>query len=145
MIKFRIHGRGGQGGVTLAKILAFMYWTEGKWVQAFGSYSAERTGAPILAFTVVDDKEITNRSLIYQPDHLIILDATLLNNSLLSGLQPNAFIVIDSACAPHEFNQFPGHCVATIDAKMISLKYKLGTETTPITNTAVAGAVAKVF
>jgi len=145
MIKFRIHGRGGQGGVTLAKILAFMYWTEGKWVQAFGSYSAERTGAPILAFTLVDDVEITNRSQVYYPNHLIVVDPTLIGNKMLSGLQPNATVVIDSPHHPEKFNTFSGCRVATIDAKEIALKHKLGTKTTPITNTAIVGACARVF
>ncbi|MFC1732379.1 FAD-dependent oxidoreductase [candidate division KSB1 bacterium] len=145
MIKFRIHGRGGQGGVTLAKILAFMYWTEGKWVQAFGSYSAERTGAPILAFTLVDDIEITNRSMIYHPDHLIIVDATLLGDTVLAGLQKNAAMLIDTPHSPEHFQNYSGVQIATIDAKRIALKYKLGTKTTPITNTALAGAFAKVF
>ncbi|KPK96201.1 hypothetical protein AMJ80_01305 [bacterium SM23_31] len=145
MIKFRIHGRGGQGGVTLAKILGFMYWIEGKWVQAFGDYSAERTGAPILAFTLVDDVEITNRSKIYYPDHLIILDPTLISDNILSGLQPGGYLIIDSPYPPEHFNRFPGYRVATINAKKTALKYKLGTKTTPITNTTIAGAMAKVF
>ena len=145
MIKFRIHGRGGQGGVTLAKILAFMHWTEGKWVQAFGDYSAERTGAPILAFTLIDTKEITNRSKVYNPDHLIILDPTLIKENIIAGLQPGGFIIIDSPYTPKHFSAFTGYRVATINAKKIALKYKLGTKTTPITNSTIAGAVAKVF
>lgn len=145
MIKFRIHGRGGQGGVTLAKVLAFMYWTEGKWVQAFGNYSAERTGAPILAFCLVDEQEITNRSKVYYPDHIIILDPTLLGAGVLEGLQPNAYVVIDSPEPPDHYRGFAGHRVVTVDAKSIALKYKLGTKSVPITNTALAGALARVF
>jgi len=145
MIKFRIHGRGGQGGVTLAKILAFMYWTEGKWVQAFGDYSAERTGSPILAFTLIDDIEITNRSKVYYPDHLIVLDSTLINDTILAGLQPGGFIIIDSPYSPKYFSEFTGYRVATINAKKIALKHKLGTKTTPITNSTMVGALAKVF
>ena len=127
MIKFRIHGRGGQGGVTLAKVLAFMYWTEEKWVQAFGSYSAERTGAPILAFTLVDEQPITNRNLVYYPDHLIILDPSLISANILSGLQTHAWLIIDTPLAPDRFSEFPGRRVATIDAKTIARKFKLGT------------------
>ncbi|MCP4727115.1 MAG: FAD-dependent oxidoreductase [bacterium] len=145
MIKFRIHGRGGQGGVTLAKILSFMYWTEGKWVQAFGDYSAERTGAPLLAFTLIDDIEITNRSKIYYPDHLIIVDNTLLGPNVLSGLKEDGKLLIDTPEDPEVFQDYPGRIVATLDAKKLARKYKLGTKTTPITNTALAGAFAKVF
>ena len=145
LIKFRIHGRGGQGGVTLAKILAFVYWTEGKWVQAFGNYAAERTGAPIQAFTLVDDEQITNRNRVYDPDHLIILDPTLIDDAVFSGLKPGAFLIIDAPKSPEEFREFAGHRIATVDARSIALQFGLGTRTTPITNTALAGAITRVF
>jgi len=145
MIKFRIHGRGGQGGVTLAKILAYMYWSEGKYVQSFGDYSAERMGAPIRAFTLVDDVEIMNRTKIYYPDHLIILDAAHIEDGILSGLRLGGFIIIDSPNPPDFFDNFSGYRVATINAKQLALKYRLGTKTTPITNTSFAGALAKIF
>ncbi|MEK6706323.1 MAG: FAD-dependent oxidoreductase, partial [Bdellovibrionota bacterium] len=145
MIQFRIHGRGGQGGVTLAKMLAFMYWTEGKWVQAFGSYSAERTGAPLQAFILADDVEITNRSGVYTPDHLIIVDSTLLGESILSGLCVDGTLLIDTPHEPANFVQFTGRKIATVNGRSIALRHKLGTKTTPITNSAMSGAAAKVF
>ena len=49
MIEIRIHGRGGQGGVTLAKLIATSRFLQGLSVQAFGLYAAERSGAPIQA------------------------------------------------------------------------------------------------
>jgi len=145
MIKFRIHGRGGQGGVTLAKLIAFTYWTKGSWVQAFGSYSAERTGAPLLAFALVDDNEITNRSMVYYPDHLIVIDDSLLKESILSGLKEDGIIIIDANNYPRNLNLFSGHKIALIDAKKIARKYGLGTFTTPITNTTILGAIVKIF
>ncbi|MGK5087828.1 FAD-dependent oxidoreductase [Bdellovibrionota bacterium FG-2] len=145
MIQYRIHGRGGQGGVTLAKMLAFMYWTEGKWVQAFGSYSAERTGAPIQAFTLIDDIEITNRNRIYSPDHLLIVDASFLGENVLSGLRADGTLLIDTSNEPTSFPLFSGRTVATIDARAIARRHKLGTHATPITNSALAGACARVF
>ena len=74
MIEIRIHGRGGQGGVTLAKLIATSRFLKGLSVQAFGLYAAERSGAPIQAFCRYSKKTITNRNLIYEPDHIIVLD-----------------------------------------------------------------------
>lgn len=144
MIQFRIHGRGGQGGVTLAKILAYMYWKSGKFVQAFGSYSAERTGAPVLAFTLVDDNPVTSRCKVFYPDHLVVLDPSLIKSNVLEGLHSKANLLIDSPKHSTAFT-FPGRRITTIDAKSIALKYRLGTQTTPITNTALAGAFARLF
>ena len=59
MIEITIYGRGGRGGVTLAKLIAAAYFLRGKYVQAFGVYGAERAGAPVQAFVRVDDEEIT--------------------------------------------------------------------------------------
>ena len=76
MIEIRIHGRGGQGGVTLAKLIATSRFLDGLSVQAFGLYAAERSGAPIQAFCRFSAEPITNRNLIYEPDHVIVLDPT---------------------------------------------------------------------
>ena len=122
-----------------------MYWTDGKWVQAFGSYSAERTGAPIQAFALIDDIEITNRNRIYSPDHLLIVDASLLGESVLSGFRADGTLLIDTAEEPTSFPLFSGRTVATIDARSIARRHKLGTHATPITNSAMAGAFARVF
>ena len=78
MMEITICGRGGQGGVTLAKIIASAYFLKGKYVQAFGVYAAERSGAPIQAFVRVDDEEITNHNQVQHPDHLVVLDRTLI-------------------------------------------------------------------
>jgi len=93
MIEVRIHGRGGQGGVTLAKILATAQHLEGKSVQAFGIYAAERTGAPLQAYLRYDDKPISNPNQIYEPDHIIVLDPTLISPGITSGLKPGGFIL----------------------------------------------------
>ncbi len=68
MIEATIHGRGGQGGVTLAKLIATAYFLQGKHAQAFGVYAAERSGAPVQAYVRVDDQEITNYNQIQSPD-----------------------------------------------------------------------------
>ncbi len=146
MIEIRIHGRGGQGGVTLAKIIATCRFLHGYSVQAFGLYAAERSGAPLQAFCRYDRQPITNRNLIYEPDHVIVLDATLVGPAITSGLKPNGWILINDPRLPYEFaERFPGYRVATVDATAIARENELGTRSVPIVNTALAGAAARVF
>lgn len=146
MIEIRIHGRGGQGGVTLAKIIATTRFLKGCSVQAFGLYAAERSGAPLQAFCRYDERPITNRNLIYEPDHVIVLDPTLVGPTIISGLKPNGWILINTPHLPYEFaERFPGYRVATVDATSIARSNELGTQSVPIVNTALAGAAARVF
>src|SRR5262245_6172172 len=76
-LEIRVHGRGGQGGVTCAKLLACMFAEQGLHVQTFGDYGSERAGAPVRAFTRVDTAPVTNRNKVYRPRHLLVLDAAL--------------------------------------------------------------------
>ena len=92
MIEIRIHGRGGQGGVTLAKLIATSRFLQGLSVQAFGLYAAERSGAPIQAFCRYSREPITNRNLIYEPDHVVVLDTTLIGPAIMDGLKPGGWI-----------------------------------------------------
>ena len=78
MFEVRIHGRGGQGVVTAAEMLSIAAFEEGHHAQAFPSFGSERTGAPVVAFCRIADKEIRLREPIMQPDALIIQDPTLL-------------------------------------------------------------------
>ncbi|MBS1109656.1 MAG: pyruvate synthase, partial [Anaeromyxobacteraceae bacterium] len=73
-LEVRVHGRGGQGGVTCAKLVATIYAEQGLHVQTFGDYGSERTGAPVRAFARVDTVPIRNRNKVYRPNHLIVLD-----------------------------------------------------------------------
>jgi 2-oxoacid:acceptor oxidoreductase gamma subunit (pyruvate/2-ketoisovalerate family) len=108
MIEIRIHGRGGQGGVTLAKLIATSRFLQGLSVQAFGLYAAERSGAPIQAFCRYSKDTITNRNLIYEPDHIVVLDPTLVGPAIIAGLQAGGWILINSPQPPDEFaRQFP--------------------------------------
>ena len=111
MIEIRIHGRGGQGGVTLAKLIATSRFLRGLSVQAFGLYAAERSGAPIQAFCRFSDSTITNRNLIYTPDHVIVLDPTLIGPAVTAGLKAGGWILFNSPQPPDHFaEQFgPGH------------------------------------
>ena len=146
MIEIRIHGRGGQGGVTLAKLIATVRYLQGDSVQAFGVYAAERSGAPLQAFCRYDTEPIVNRNMIYEPDHIIVLDPTLVGPGITMGLKANGWILINSNKPIEEFcEQFHGYQIATIDATSIARKNKLGTVSVPIVNTALVGAFGKLL
>ena len=146
MVEIRIHGRGGQGGVTLAKLIATARFLADDSVQAFGLYAAERSGAPIQAFCRYAPEPITDRSLIYEPDHVIVLDPTLVGPSVTKGLKPGGWILVNTGEPPDRLAaDFPHNRVATVDATALALENGLGTRSLPIVNTALAGAVARIL
>ena len=146
MVEIRIHGRGGQGGVTLAKLVATSRFLRGQSVQAFGLYAAERSGAPVQAFCRWDDALITNRNLIYEPDHVVVLDPTLVGPGILGGLKPGGWILVNTDEDPDAVAaRFPQNRVAVVDATTIARTHGLGTRTVPIVNTALAGAVGRML
>ena len=88
MISIRFHGRGGQGVVIASKLLATAFFREGWQVQAFPSFGAERTGAPVAAFLRADQRPITAHYQVYEPDHVIVLDPVLLQTTdVTAGLR----------------------------------------------------------
>lgn len=97
MIEIRFHGRGGQGAVTAAEILAKAVFEEGKYTQAFPSFGVERRGAPVTAFARIADKPIRRRYQIYEPQYVVVLDETLANVvNLTSGLQKDGEVLINT-------------------------------------------------
>jgi len=97
MYQIRIHGRGGQGVVTAAEMLSIAAFREGKHAQAFPSFGSERTGAPVVAYCRIDDKEIRLREPVMQPDALLIQDPTLLHQvDVFAGLAPGGTILINT-------------------------------------------------
>jgi pyruvate ferredoxin oxidoreductase gamma subunit len=97
MFQVRIHGRGGQGVVTGAEMMSIAAFLGGRHAQAFPSFGSERTGAPVVAFCRMDDKEIRLREPIMQPDAIIIQDPTLLHQvDVFGGLKKNGFILINT-------------------------------------------------
>jgi len=97
MFQVRIHGRGGQGVVTGAEMLSVAAFLGGKHAQAFPSFGSERTGAPVVAYCRIDDKEIRVREPILAPDALIIQDPTLLHQvDLFAGLKPEGYLLINT-------------------------------------------------
>jgi len=146
MIEIRFHGRGGQGTVVASKILADALAKEGNFVQAYPEFGVERRGAPVFAFIRIDHQPIYDKSRIYNPDHVVVVDPTLVEAiDVTEGLKDGGYIIINSPKRPEEF-KFPDRFkVFTIDATEIAVRHKLGTLAAPIVNTAIVGAVVKIL
>ncbi len=144
MIEIRWHGRGGQGGVTSAELLAKAAYIDGyKGVQAFPYFGAERRGAPVKAFTRVADEEINVRSQVYTPDVVAVLDESILDLIDVSeGLADDGKIVVNTPKSPGEVKVEKGH-VYTYDGTGIALEFGLLVAGLPVVNTTMLGAVAK--
>ena len=98
MFQVRIHGRGGQGVVTAAEMLSVAAFDEGRHAQAFPSFGSERTGAPVVAFCRISDREIRLREPIMEPDAIIIQDPTLLHQvDVFAGLKQDGYILINTS------------------------------------------------
>ncbi len=144
MIEIRMHGRGGQGAVVACKILASAVFKEGKFAQSFPAFGVERRGAPVMAFIRIDDRPIHLRTEIYEPQHLIVLDPTLLQTvEVTSGLVKGGTILLNSATPATDYPQLKDFTVATVNANQIAVNHGLGTKSTPIVNTAILGAFSK--
>ncbi|MFB3886544.1 MAG: 2-oxoacid:acceptor oxidoreductase family protein [Thermodesulfobacteriota bacterium] len=145
MYEIRFHGRGGQGAVVASVVLASAFFKEGKFVQAFPSFGAERRGAPVVSFVRVNDREIRHRFGIYHPDSLIILDSSLTHRKdITTGLKQGHWIIVNSDQKPETFSGLGPYRIATLDANSISLKYGLGSPAVPIVNTTILGAFSRV-
>ena len=144
-MEIRLHGRGGQGGVTCAKILAAIYARLGRSVQTFGDYAGERSGAPVRAYTRVSDQPIINRNKVYEPDHLVVLDPSLLGHDVIAGLKHDGTLLVNADEAANSFdNDFRAFKLAVVDATGIARKHGIGTRSVVIVNTTIAGAFAKL-
>ena len=97
MFQTRIHGRGGQGVVTAAELLSVAAFIEGRHAQAFPSFGSERTGAPVVSYCRINNKEIRTREPINEPDAIIIQDPTLFNSlDVFQGLKSGGYILVNS-------------------------------------------------
>ncbi len=145
MIEIRFHGRGGQGAVIGSEVLAHAMFLEGNFVQAFPSFGVERRGAPVTAFCRADAAPILLRNQIYRPDHVIVLDASLLHaTAVCEGLKPGGCLVINSPRGPAFYRSLgeDGFKVYVVDASALAVAHGLGSPASPIVNTAVVGAYA---
>ncbi|MCL5110468.1 MAG: 2-oxoacid:acceptor oxidoreductase family protein [Chloroflexi bacterium] len=143
MLEIRWHGRGGQGVVTAAKLLAASALREGKYFQAFPEYGPERRGAPVQAFTRIDDEPVRVFAHIAAPDVVVVLDETLLGKvPVADGLREAGTVVANFRGTPAQLREKlglkNGH-VFTVDASRIASE-TLGK---PITNTPMIGALLR--
>jgi len=144
VLEFRWHGRGGQGAWTASELLARTALAEGKFIQSFPEFGPERMGAPVTAFTRISTEPIRIHCAIYNPDVVVVLDSTLLKTvPVVAGVNRNEDVIVvnstDSPTKVRENLRVTTGKVWTIPATEIALKV-LGS---PITNTAMLGAVAK--
>lgn len=147
IIEICFHGRGGQGAVTAANILAAAALRDGnKGVQAFPFFGAERRGAPIRAFARISNEEINLRSEIYNPDLVVVLDESIMDLvNVLEGLKEGGIIVINSTKSCSDYDLKRRLTIATVDATGIALKYNLLVGGIPVVNTSILGAIPKVL
>ena len=146
MQEIRFHGRGGQGAMIGSEVLAHAFFFEGKYVQAFPAFGVERRGAPVTAFCRIDGQHINLRNQIYQPDHVVILDASMLETvNVIDGLKKGGSILINTFREPEYFKELFGqdYLLFVVDAAAIALEHRLGSASNPIVNTAILGAFAK--
>ncbi|MFQ5883619.1 MAG: pyruvate ferredoxin oxidoreductase subunit gamma [Thermoplasmata archaeon] len=144
MIQIRFHGRGGQGAVVASQLLVEAAFQEGKYVQAFPYFGVERRGAPVTAFAKIDDKPIRDRSEVYNPDYVLVLDPSLVTVvNVTDGLKGDGLIIVNTEKSPEELGLEDVKNVATVDATSIAIEHRLGSRTAPIVNSALLGAFSK--
>jgi pyruvate ferredoxin oxidoreductase gamma subunit len=136
MLEIRIHGRGGQGAVTAASLLAIAAGHDDKYSQGFPAFGVERRGAPVKAFARISDKPITIRSQIYNPDYVLIMDPTLCGlPEITEGMKPETVVIVNGKGGEGNFKNKTFY----YDATSLALKV-LGKN---IVNTAILGVFAK--
>ncbi len=137
MKEIRLHGRGGQGSVTAAEIIAVAAFEDKRFSQAFPAFGVERRGAPVMAFARIADKPIRVRSQIYEPDYVIVQDVTLLDVvDVAGGLKPTGKIIINTDRPREALKLKTDAEVITIDATKIAMDILKR----PIVNTTMLGA-----
>ena len=145
LYEIRWHGRGGQGAITAAQILAeAAYYHHDLYITASPSFGAERRGAPITASTRIADEKIQLRSQIVNPDIVIVLDETLLRDvDVTAGIKPGGLIIINSSKNPEELKLRGNFRVVTADATKVAVDLDLRAAGLLVTNTTILGAVVK--
>ncbi|MEM1927313.1 MAG: 2-oxoacid:acceptor oxidoreductase family protein [Acidilobaceae archaeon] len=138
----RWHGRGGQGAVTGAIVLAVAAVDEGFYAQAFPEFGAERRGAPVRAYNRISRNPIVTRAVVLEPHIVAVLDSSLSPSIYLSGLKPQGWVVVNTKRRAKDLAESLGVSrVAVVDATGIALKHMKA----PIANTPMLGALAKIL
>jgi len=139
------YGRGGQGAVTAANILASAALKSGNdGVQAFPLFGAERRGAPVKAFARISDSEIYIRSQIYRADIAVVLDTGIMDTvDVAQGVKEGGVLVLNTPRSPDEIDM--PFKIATVDATGIAIKKDIVVGGIPIVNTPIVGALPKLM
>ncbi len=141
MYEIRIHSRGGQGGVTAARLIATAAFRDGKHATATPFYGAERRGAPIVAFARIDEQPIRIYSQVTSPDLVVVLDRTLVPVvKVLKGLKPRGTVLVNSGHPVTLDHQKVHH----VDLTGIALAEDLVIAGEPVLDTPVLGAIARL-
>lgn len=141
MKEIRIHGRGGQGAVTAAQLIAIAALHDGKYAQAFPMFGVERRGAPVQAFARIDARQIRTRQQVYEPDYVIVLDASLVaTENVTAGMKKSGIVIVNSDKTAKELKFGAGENVRIVNAAKIASDV-LGK---PIVNTAILGAFSAI-
>jgi pyruvate ferredoxin oxidoreductase gamma subunit len=140
MLEFRFHGRGGQGAVTSAELLALAAIGEGRFAQAFPSFGPERRGAPVMAYARIGDEQIRNRTAVQRPNVVCVLDPSILTIvNVGDGMTPDGVLIVNWW---HPISQLREQCgltcrIAAVNANQIAREV-IGRV---ITNTTMLGAL----
>lgn len=150
MLQIRLHGRGGQGAVTAAEMLSLSAFMEGHCAQAFPSFGSERTGAPVVAYARIDQKEIRTHEPILTPDIVLVQDRTLLSVvDVFAGLSDSGYAIINSAeqpevVVPDLVKRLPPGHVFTVPATDFAMQ-KIGRPLPGAPMIAALAAVTDIF
>lgn len=150
MLQIRLHGRGGQGAVTAAEMLSLSAFMEGHCAQAFPSFGSERTGAPVVAYARIDQKEIRTHEPILTPDIVLVQDRTLLSVvDVFAGLSDTGYAIINSAeqpevVVPDLVKRLPPGHVFTVPATDFAMQ-KIGRPLPGAPMIAALAAVTDIF
>ena len=139
------HGRGGQGVVIAAQILAESAYLQGfKGVTSAPTFGPERRGAPLTASTRISDTPIRTFSQIEKADIAVVLDPSLFRVvDIIGTLKPEGWLIINTAQKADEVNNPNGLAIATADAGAIALRFHLLKEGAPMVNTPMLGVLSR--
>lgn len=147
--EFRLHGRGGQGIVVAASVFSEAIFRDGHYARAFSLFGAERRGAPVTAFIRAGSERLMPRSRIYNPDFVVVFDATISGSTLYAGLKDEGTLLLNTGpgwqeAVPPELFKNQLFKIYQIDAREIAWKHQLAIGSFPMVNTVMLGAMAKV-
>ena len=139
----RFHGRGGEGVVIAAELIVDAAFKEGRWVQSFPFFGAERRGVPVTAFVRISDRPIRLRGPLYEPHYVVVLSPFLSEGvNVTEGLKKGGLLLINSPGRRKRL-EYEGYRVVKVDATKIAVKLGLVVSGSAVVNTVMLGAFAR--